>query len=550
MYIKNQKIHEWLTVITISLIVATINIFHVIVGLAKTPTGFTYLATGHYYLDYFEYLEHIAAGMAGRWAPVNYFTTDPGMADWRFFPYILLGKIAWIFHLSPMAIYWISVFFLTALTIFGFYYLINLMLPKKTFSLKIIALLISILSGPVYKILINNGQLTLFPYDFWYGPATFIRRFEAVPYHALGLILLLLVIVFINRIRATLPILSKKAVLINGFLVTILLMILMTFMPILLISFIPTLLCVSGFYFIKSKKNRLKIFLFNIVILVLIIPFGLILRRSPGYGGFSFEINWMERNPWWFILLNLGPIILFFPFGLKEYLKDYNFIKQILLTITLVSYGLFVSPAAYLLKTHNLRFFSSLSFVFYGVLTVLGIKKISSLFKNYDQIVMILISSLLIFYSGFLTFYSLNNRLLKLDARTPETVWTYLPDPIVTGLQSLQKYPPANVLTGPYGGIGMFVPIFSYKRVYVGHSNWTSNIERKRTVANLFYSGKMTENEAIKFLKTNKIEFIVLTNYDNFDVNIINHYSFLKPIFIKESIIIWRVTKNEPLKKN
>ena len=254
MYIKNQKIHEWLTVIIISLIVATINIFHVIIGLAKTPTGFTYLATGHYYLDYFEYLEHIAAGMAGRWAPVNYFTTDPGMADWRFFPYILLGKIAWIFHLSPMAIYWISVFFLTALTIFGFYYLINLMLPKKTFSLKIIALLISILSGPVYKILINNGQLTLFPYDFWYGPATFIRRFEAVPYHALGLILLLLVIVFINRIRATLPILSKKAVLINGFLVTILLMILMTFMPILLISFIPTLLCVSGFYFIKSLK--------------------------------------------------------------------------------------------------------------------------------------------------------------------------------------------------------------------------------------------------------------------------------------------------------
>ena len=84
---KNKK-YQWLTIITISLIVATINIFHVIIGLAKTPDGFTYLATGHYYLDYFEYLQHISAGIAGRWLPMNYFTTDPSLVDWRFFPYI------------------------------------------------------------------------------------------------------------------------------------------------------------------------------------------------------------------------------------------------------------------------------------------------------------------------------------------------------------------------------------------------------------------------------------------------------------------------------
>src|SRR3989339_1417412 len=106
---KNKK-YQWLTIIVISLIVATINIFHVIIGLAKTPTGFTYLATGHYYLDYFEYLQHIAAGMAGRWIPTNYFTTGPSLADWRFFPYIILGKIARIFHFSPVTIYWVAVF--------------------------------------------------------------------------------------------------------------------------------------------------------------------------------------------------------------------------------------------------------------------------------------------------------------------------------------------------------------------------------------------------------------------------------------------------------
>jgi len=32
--------------------------------------------------------------------------------------------------------------------------------------------------------------------------------------------------------------------------------------------------------------------------------------------------------------------------------------------------------------------------------------------------------------------------------------------------------------------------------------------------------------------------------FDNFDPNIISRYSFLKPIFVKRSIIIWRVTKD------
>src|SRR3989339_1227415 len=117
---KSKEFPEWLTVITLSIIISTLNVIHVIIGLAKNSNGFTYLATGHYYLDYFEYLQHISAGIAGRWLPMNYFTTDPSLVDWRFFPYILLGKISWIFHMSPMIAYWIAIFALTALTLFGF----------------------------------------------------------------------------------------------------------------------------------------------------------------------------------------------------------------------------------------------------------------------------------------------------------------------------------------------------------------------------------------------------------------------------------------------
>ena len=540
---KNKK-HQWLTVITISLIVATINIFHVIIGQAKTPAGFTYLATGHYYLDYFEYLQHIAAGIAGRWMPMNYFTTEISPVDWRFFPYILLGKIAWIFHLSPVAAYWLSVFFLTVLTLIGFYYLINLILSKETFSLKIIAFLIAIFSSPAYRILINKGQLILNPYDFWYGPATFIRRFGVVPYHTLGLFLLLVIIVLINKIWQTITNLSTKTVLIKSFMVAVMLIALMTFSPLSIISLIPTLLIISTVYFIKFEKNRLKILLFNTVLLILIVPIGFILRHNPGYGGISFELKWMNRDPWWYVLLNLGPVVLFFPFGLWDYLKENNFLRDLLMIFTLVSFGLFISPAAYYLGIHNLRFFSSISYIFYGVLAVLGIKKLSSLFKKYGRSEIILILSMLILYSSISTFYFLNRRLTGLDPSTPETIWTYLSSPIIEGLQLLQKFPQTNVLTGPYGEIGMFVPIFSYNRAYVGHPTGTPNMEKKRAITYLFYTGKMTENEAKKFIDTNRIGFVIFTSFDNFDPNIISRYSFLKPIFVKRSIIIWRVTKD------
>lgn len=536
-----KKIPQWLTVMTLSVIISTFNIIHVIIGLAKTPTGFTYLATGHYYLDYFEYLQHIAAGIAGRWMPINYFTTDLNPVDWRFIPYILIGKVAWVFHLSPVTVYWISIFFITLFTLIGFYYLINLMLQNEALYLKIVAFLLAVFSGPFYQMFIKGGQLVLNPFDFWYGPAAFTRRFEVIPYHALGLLLLLIIIIFINKIWKNIHNTSFKLLLINSFWVSLLSVALMTFSPLTLASLIPALLIISGIYFIKFKRDRLKIIIFNGILLMTTVPFALILRRNIGYGGISFELNWISHDPWWFILLNLGPIILFFPLGIKEYLKENNFLRQILIIFTLVSFGLFFSPAAYYLGTHNLRFFSSISYVFYGVLTVIAIKKISLFFKNKSKIIILLISSILIFYSSFLTFYTLYKRTSGLDPTTPQTIWTYLPSPIIEGLELLQNYPPGNVLAGPYGGIGMFVPTFSYKKVYVSHPAGSPDFEKKQSFAYLFFSGKMTSEEAEKFLKENDISFVILTSYDNFDSKIIDDYSFLRPVFIKPSITIWKV---------
>ena len=521
---------QWLTVITISVIASIINIFHVILGLAKTPVNFTYLATGHYYLDYFEYLQHIAQGKAGDWLPVSYFVTNNSLVDWRFFPYILLGKIAYIFNLSPMFIYWLSVFLLTVFILIGFYWLIKIMLNQEPFYLKIFAFIIAIVSGPFYKIIFSNGRVSLDPYDFWYGPSFFYRRFEPIPYHLLGILLLILIIIITNNLWKKFNETTNKKVLLTGLTVAVLIAVSMTFSPFALFSFIPALLIMSFIYFIKEKKLRVKIFLFNLIIFTLVIPTAILLRKSTGYGGFNFEIAWIQHVSWWFLLLSLGPMVLFFPFGLYDYFKKYNFVKYLLFIFTLISFGLFFSPIAYYLGVHNLRFFSGVSYIFYGVLTVLGIKNISILFKKYSKATVFILSAFLILYSLFLVFNKIKLKITDSDSRVPIVNISYVPNSLIAGLKTIATFQDIqNVLVAPYSNIRLLVPIFGSRRVF--------NLD----IANQFFTGQMKEEEAKRFFKKNNIGYVVLSYLDNYDLNSLRQYHFLKLTFSNRIIKVWQL---------
>src|SRR3989339_720003 len=484
---------QWLTVITISVIASIINIFHVILGLAKTPVNFTYLATGHYYLDYFEYLQHIAQGKAGDWLPVSYFVTNNSLVDWRFFPYILLGKIAYIFNLSPMFIYWLSVFLLTVFILIGFYWLIKIMLNQEPFYLKIFAFIIAIVSGPFYKIIFSNGRVSLDPYDFWYGPSFFYRRFEPIPYHLLGILLLILIIIITNNLWKKFNETTNKKVLLTGLTVAVLMAVSMTFSPFALFSFIPALLIMSFIYFIKEKKLRVKIFLFNLIIFTLIIPTAILLRKSTGYG-------------------------------------KYNFVKHLLFIFTLISFGLFFSPIAYYLGVHNLRFFSGVSYIFYGVLTVLGIKNISILFKKYSKATVFILSAFLILYSLFLVFNKIKLKITDSDSRVPIVNISYVPNSLIAGLKTTATFQDIqNVLVAPYSNIRLLVPIFGSRRGF--------NLD----IANQFFTGQMKEEEAKRFFKKNNIGYVVLSYLDNYDLNSLRQYHFLKLTFSNRIIKVWQL---------
>jgi len=536
---------QFIAVLSIAIITAVLSILHVILGLAKTPKNYIYTATGHYYLDYFVYLQAIAQGIAGKILPINLLASDDVTISLRFLPYTLLGQIGRIFALSPMFVYWFFTFIFTIIFIFLIYLAINKMMRGEKTHLKISALLLAIFSCPFFLIKGSLRQITLIPYDFWYGPSNFMRRFGTVPYHLLSFILGLITLFFISDIIEKLPVLSFKKILLKILIAVLTLSLLLLFSPFVVITLLITIFTVFIIFFIKSKKN-VNYLIYLIGLFLFFVPIALIIQKtyysSPLINTIKgIESQWQERVPLIFLLLNLGPMILFFPFGIIDFFKNLNIFKLLTFVFVLVSYALFLSPAASYLKTHNLRFLSSINYAFFGVLAVLGLKTISKFFKHFQTKIVFLLMLLFLIYSSIFNIYTLTNRIQDKDSYTPITTITYLPKNLINGLDYLKEKKGEVALTGPYGNLGLLVPVFSVKKVYLGRENETPNFADKQIKTNLFFQGKLTQEEGRSFIYKNKINFVVKTAIDNYLSSDIDNYHFLKLIFTNPAIQIWEV---------
>lgn len=536
-------------IIVIAIIVSLLNISHIFWQMRMTPKNYVYLATGHYYKDYFVYLEPIAQGVKGDWVPRNYLTTDDNSINIRSFPYIILGHLGGLVRLSPITIYWSSVFIFTIIFIYLIYVAIKYILPKSSDYIKILSLLFAISISPFYKLQTLGNQISLIPYDFWYGPSNFIRRFGTVSYHLLGNILSLLIILisalFINKINEKKTNSTLFSILISNILVILLL----SFSPISAAGLTITLILTFS-YFLWKSRYQWQIFkwllIYISVILINILIAGILIKLSYGSTDLikrisTAELQWREKPTILFILQNLGPSVLFFPFGLLALFKSLNPFKIILALFVAISYILFFSPLAVYLGTHNLRFLSSISYILYGLLTVLGIKQLVKLLHLPEKPTVIIIGLILLIYSWLFNGYVLYQRAIGADVYTPITHLTYLPKSVIDGLEFLKKLPDKAVLTGPVSGVGMLIPIHSYKHTFIGRDVETPDYEKKQSVADNFFKGEMDKKYVRELFSKNNIGYVVLTYMDAYNPQQINNYDFLHLIYNDPLIKIWQV---------
>lgn len=539
-------------VIVISFIVATLSISHVAIGTAKTPPGNKFMATGHYYLDYFSYLGMVKEGQRGSWVFENPYSLEPeGKTFLIWWSYLAIGKAGKLFHLEPIASYWTAVFMLSFFISILIFKLIKEVIPKEKFSTQIIAFLFAIFGAPFIS-QSNPGSGLLFePIDFWYAPSVIFKRFESVPHHLLGYLLILLTIYYCSRIIEKIFSSGQEKLITHSLIILSLLVATLTFYPygviILLLAFMVTI----SFNFIKQlvqlKKINLKALAFTLFILIGSILAGLFIKTASSQSALitrlgSLDVKYQYYPPLKLVFLTAGPLAFFSLFSLTGFFKKSSILKVFLIIFCVCSFILMYSPLAARLGNFNLRFITPVSYILMGVLSAFTIKKIAGFFGKLRQFAFLALSGILVIYFIFVNGLSLQKILTDKNIFSPIT---YIPGGIIDGFKFLDNTPDKRaVLTTPSQFLGIILPIYAGKKVYIGRHMVTADYEKKAVVADRFYRGEMNLQEAKKFFDQNNIGFSVLTSIEGYSSETLAKYNFLKQIYKNTDIVIYRSSLN------
>jgi len=526
--------YELICVITISLMAGVINILHIIIGAAKTQPGFTYLGVGHFYLDYFEYLQQIVQGMRGRWSVINQFTiNDPTQTIFGWEQYLLIGKWGKIFNFSPIFTYWFSVFILTFILSFLIFLIIKEILKEYSFVIQFFSFVLTLLIAPLVKITWEMGKIKIIPFDFWYAPISFFHRFGGIPHHLLASILTILVMILTAQLLERKKIELKKFGLKTS-LIILILAALLTFAPFQVINLMSAIVFVTIIN--QIRLFRLNTWFLPILVIVVIFPLALVIKHSHDLSPlFIRAIAWekiqQHHPPLLLILATVGPIIFFVPFGLKTYFKKITQLKLLLFAYFIFSYTYFFSPLAEFFGTFNLRFLTPVVYVFYGVVGFLGVMNFVKIIET-GWIRKMIITLIFV--------YCFTIQIIIFSSFSVDRL-SYIPNGVMEAFTFLNKQKDnKSVLTAPDMSLGVILPSYADKNVYLGRTIFTPDFENKSNISDRFFKGVMSIEEANVLLKENNIGYVILTSMENYLPGSLKNYS-LKEIYKNKDATVWEV---------
>lgn len=506
--------------------------------------------TGHYYLDYFYYIQFIAQGLRGNWLPRQYFATDDPIIYFHLEPYVVFGQLTRIFRLSPIAAYWLIVLVLTMILSACIFLAIREILKDRTFSIQLCAYLLTIFAGPFFKLVKGITGIQIETYDNWPLFGTFFKRFEPIPHHLLAHIFTIVILLFFaDYLRNNENTIAKtflSALLISGLMIIELsfypFQVIIIFSAIMLTSFLYFLVCYKKY----PKRQKILLFIFICIVGITVLLGGLIIKNIYGETDLFtkikvIEIAWRSNMSIKKVILSFGPVFLLALLGIKEFAKKINPMKILIFTFALSSILFFYSPLDQILQTHNGRFLSPLNYLFIGSMGGLGLYSISLRAKRFWKPFLTLLIFLFI-----LTSLPPNIRAftIALSDENLNSPISYLPQGIIEGFKFLSKQSgEGDVLTTPSQFLGSVVSIYVDRKSYVVRYPETPNYGNKNIQTSSFYLGIMTQDQALSFLKKNGIGFVILTSIEGYEIKSLYRYSFLEEIYKNKDIVIFKLKK-------
>lgn len=520
-----EKRNYAIVTIAISTLIGVANFWHVIFQWFQNPRDryFTWIA--HYYADYFLYVSQIAEGARGSWIWSRSLFTNEAMPDtWVYWPNVMMGKLGGLVSFSPFIIYSVGL----VVAVICLFWLISLV-TRRVFpgrpGHQIIAFLFAVSASNAVDIesFIRSGALTL-THQMWFSPSPALNRLGGVPHQALQTILLLGVVICSAKLMSCN---NKKQTThrITPYLFPILCFLAATVSPIQMLILCTAIMASAVILRLSGRQNiQLGIGLIGGAAGAVMVNRAF--DASPLYSAAkTWEASQGISVSLWELMLSMGPVILFIPFGIAAFSRLASPIRLLLLCYGFMSLLLFSSGIPGVLKTSPTRWIHPTSFLVWYLIAADGWIILS---EKLNHIIMRskfvpgslgeqlprLIPALLIFIYIALTAPSV---LAQVEARTTKEYApalysdiNHVPLPVIDTLNTIQKSPrTGTVLMDPALPYDSLVPAISGKRTFTGHPIHTLYPETKERLRVRFFSGLMNEAEAAQFMRDHTIIYIV-----------------------------------------
>lgn len=517
---------DFLFICVFSFLIALANSIGFIATSVQKPTNTIYLGTIHYWEDYFLYLNHFFQGAHGAWLTVNRYTsetTNPSIVYWS---NVLLGKVGSFFAMSPIISYNVSVIILSFLVLVSSY----ILLKTRFFPLKPQSALTAFLFATLSTSLINyvksgDGSMVFWPFQIWRSPHFAFDRLGGAPHQLMQTLLFYWTLFFLFAPKI---ISAKKEtfITIRGALLAFLLA---TINPIQAGFLAGIALLTAGFMFFISGKKTLPIPAVRLLAIALSAIVGSvyvnsILSEEPHIQSKLWETLQQGHTTLGFLFFSIGPVLVILSgIGTMAINRTCKTIELFGFLTIVVGYFLFLSPIPNMIGMSNMRILFPSNYIFWGALAVSGL---TSLQKFLNIRVLILIFFLVSTVPSLT--WELSQKMPTAKDQTDPLV--YLPRDsyeAFTSLTGTGRYDDI-VLANPVTHMDSLVPALSGHTTFAGHMLATVDNEEKQKQSGQFFTGLLSEDAALLFLKENAIRYIIAsTKYET--TSLPRWYPFLKP---------------------
>lgn len=493
-----------------------------------------------YTYDYNVYLSKIRQGLEGRSSVVDKYDNHPqDKGIFLVMIYLISGKIGSIFKLNPTLTYHLlrvftSVSWISTIIFLNVYFL-------KKMSLINLGVTLSFLTASFPVFYQFDNQLWITFYMNWWQELDILKRISFIPHDTLNYIFISIFTILLSQIDK-----NKKY-----FIILCILLFLSVFIqPSAAILFLISWCLYQIINFIWSMSSNGKLIKQTFVIFMSIfLPLLYVKSVTSSYPWkalMDFHDNPLVFNIKDYILA-LGPV--FFT-GIAGGLLV--LIKKRREMLGLVTWILGASIAIILFKFfpyQSLRFIQTANHI---PLAILSVYLLQELWKKSKIIKFIIfITIIMIIINGLIqSYFSLKSQTQFINQRARATV-PLVPYPpqvmyplndFYNGLKWLEKNTDHQTVVLSKITAGNYIPAYSGNFVYVGHVAETPHYDDRIKKTDEFFSGNLSDEQALKFLKTENINYIFYGPQEKENsLKDINIYSFLLPVYQTPLVTIYKV---------